>query len=107
MRFSDCRLVFLDPLPSFAYLLPAMPITKSAIKSARQSEVRNARRLPYKTRLKSMSRKFIDLVKEGKKPEAIAILPEVFKTIDLATKRNLIHKNNAARRKSRLSKMVK
>ena len=84
-----------------------MPITKSAIKRAKQNEVRRVRRLPYKTRLKTMSRKFMDLVKEGKKQEAIALLPEVFKTIDTACKKQLIHKNNAARRKSSMSKMVK
>ncbi len=84
-----------------------MPITKSAIKSVRQSEKRRILRQPYRTKLKTMSRKFLDLVKEGKKSDALELLPKVFKTIDLAAKRNLIHRNNAARRKSSLSKMVK
>lgn len=84
-----------------------MPITKSAIKRSRQNEVRRVRRLPFKTRLKSMSRKFLDLVKEGKKDDALALLPQVFKTIDTAAKKNIIHRNNAARKKSMMSKMVK
>jgi small subunit ribosomal protein S20 len=84
-----------------------MPIIKSAIKRARQNEVRRARRQPYKTQLKTMTRKFMDLIKEGKKEEALALLPKVFKTIDTSTKKNIIHRNNAARKKSRLSKLLK
>ena len=97
----------MTPPPRFTYGVFVMPITKSAIKSARQSEVRRAELQPYRTKLKTMSRKFMDLVKGGKKEDALKLLPQVFKTIDTAAKKNLIHKKNAARRKSGMSKLVK
>ena len=83
-----------------------MPITKSAVKAARQSEMRRVRRQPYKTQLKTAMRTLKDLVKEGKKDEAKKYLSTAYKTIDTAAKKNIIHKNNAARKKSGLEKLV-
>lgn len=83
-----------------------MPIIKSAIKRARQNTVRRTRRQPFKTQLKSAIRKFMDTVQEGKKDEAAKMLPKVFKAIDTAAKKQIIHRNNAARKKSMYSKMV-
>lgn len=84
-----------------------MPITKSAIKAAKQSEARRARRQPYRTQMKTMMRKVADLAKAGKKSEAAAMLPQAYKSVDLAAKRHIIHRNNAARKKSLLARMVK
>lgn len=84
-----------------------MPIIKSAIKRARQNEVRRTRLLPYRTHLKTVIRSFSDLVKGGKKDEAAKMLPLVFKTIDISAKKNILHRNTADRRKSRFSKMVR
>ena len=83
-----------------------MPIIESAIKRARQNETRRERRQPFKTRLKTTIRTFTDLMKEGKKDEAAKMLPAVMKVIDTAAKKNLIHRNTANRKKSRLSLMV-
>ncbi len=83
-----------------------MPIIKSAIKRAKQNEVRRIRRQPFKTQLKTAMRSFHDLVKEGKKDDARKLLPKVFKAIDTAAKKNIIHKNNAARKKAGFAKMV-
>jgi small subunit ribosomal protein S20 len=83
-----------------------MPITSAAIKAARQTITRNARRQPHKTYLKTMIRNFSDLVKEGKRAEAVAMLPKVYKAIDTAAKKHLIHKNNAANKKSLMARMV-
>ncbi|MFA6038962.1 MAG: 30S ribosomal protein S20 [Candidatus Peribacteraceae bacterium] len=83
-----------------------MPLIKSAIKRARQNVVRRTRLLPYRTHLKTMVRKFMDLVKEGKKDEAAKLLPLVFKTIDISAKKNLLHRNTADRKKSRMSRML-
>jgi small subunit ribosomal protein S20 len=84
-----------------------MPITSSATKAARQNIVRRARRQPFKTQLKTALRSFSDLVKEGKKADAIAMLPRVHKAIDTAAKKHIIHPNNAARKKSLVARMVK
>lgn len=83
-----------------------MPLIQSAIKRARQNTVRRARRLPYKTQMKTMMRKVSDLAKEGKKEEGAKLLPQAYKVIDMAAKRNIIHKKNAAHKKSHLAKLV-
>ncbi|MBT3293094.1 30S ribosomal protein S20 [Candidatus Peregrinibacteria bacterium] len=83
-----------------------MPIIKSAIKRARQNTVRRSRRQPYKTHMKTMMRKMVDLTNEGKKDEAAKLLPSVYKTIDTAAKKNIIHPKNAARKKSRMAKLI-
>lgn len=83
-----------------------MPITSSAIKAARQNTTRRERRQPFKTQMKTMIRTFTDLVTEKKLAEAKALMPKVQKAIDTAAKKNLIHKNNAARKKALLARMV-
>ncbi len=83
-----------------------MPIIQSAIKRARQNIVRRERRLPYKTQMKTMIRKVMDLVMEGKKAEAVKMLPSVYKSIDMAAKRRILHRNTADRKKSLVARMV-
>lgn len=83
-----------------------MPIIKSAIKRMKQNEVRRVRRKPVKTLMKTMMRQVHDLKNEGKLKEANELLPTVYKSIDLAAKNNIIHKSNAARKKSSMAKLV-
>ncbi len=83
-----------------------MPLTQSAIKRARQNTVRHARLLPYKTLMKTWMRKLTDAVKEGKKEEALKMLPMVHKSIDTASKKGVIHHKTADRKKSLASRMV-
>ena len=83
-----------------------MPLTKSAIKRARQNPVRHQRLLPYKTRMKTMMKKIVDAVKEGKKSDAVALLPAAYKSIDMAAKKGIIHARNAARKKSLVARLV-
>jgi small subunit ribosomal protein S20 len=83
-----------------------MPRTKSASKSARQSVDRKARLQPFKTNMKTMIRKISDAVKDGKKDEAAKLLPAVYKSIDMAAKKEIIHHNTAARKKSLVARMV-
>jgi len=83
-----------------------MPLIQSAIKRARQNPVRQARRKPVKTLMKTMVTKLELAAKEGKKDEATKLLPATFRAIDMAEKINIIHRNNAARKKSRMSKLV-
>jgi len=88
------------------YSLPSMPIIKSAIKRMQQNEERRRRRLPVKTSMKTMIRKLNDLVAGGKRDEAVALLPQVHKAIDMAAKRHIIHSKTAARKKSFVAKLV-
>lgn len=72
----------------------------------RQEKTRTARRTPYRSRMKTMMKKVMVLVEEGKKNEAEKVLPEAFKAVDMAMKRNIIHWKNAARKKSLMSRRV-
>ncbi len=83
-----------------------MPIIKSAIKRMKQNRVRQDRRKPVKTYMKTMIRKMEDAAKSGKKDELTKLLPETYKAIDMAAKQNIIHKKNAARKKSHMAKLV-
>jgi small subunit ribosomal protein S20 len=83
-----------------------MPLIKSAIKRAKQNKVRKARLLPYRTNAKTMVRRILDLVKEGKKDEAVKALSDAFKAIDMACKKGILHRKTADRRKSRLARVV-
>jgi len=56
--------------------------------------------------MKTMMKKVVDLAKAGKKDEAMKVLPQVFKAIDLASKKNIIHWKSAARKKSLVSRAV-
>lgn len=84
-----------------------MPITSSAKKALRSS----ARKRVFNTRRKkAIERAVTDikkLVKAGKGKEAQALLSQAYKAIDKAAKEHTILKNTAARKKSRLSKLIK
>lgn len=84
-----------------------MPITKSAKKALRQSIKRRALNLIRKKMVENIVRKIKKLKTEGKKEEAEKLLPLVYKEIDKATKRKIISKQTASRKKSRLAKMLK
>jgi len=56
--------------------------------------------------MKTMIKKIELLVKEGKKDEAVKLLPEVMSAIDVASKKNIIHRKNADRKKANVSKMI-
>ena len=82
-----------------------MPITSSAKKAMRQTKARTQRRKPYKSRLKSELKKFAILAKTDKE-KAGKMLPSAYSVIDIACKKNIIHKNNADRKKSGLARML-
>lgn len=84
-----------------------MPITKSAKKALRQTKTRTKRNAILKEKIKKITRKMEDLVKESKIDEAKKILSEAYKIIDKAAKRNIIKKSNAGRKKSKLSRFTK
>lgn len=76
-----------------------MPILKNAKKALRASQRKNIVNRGLKTRLKTS----MDKVKDSKKVEDMSAS---FSAIDKAVKKNIIHKNKAARLKSRVSKLV-
>lgn len=80
-----------------------MPIIKSAIKRARQQETRRSRNLQVKRAVHRDTRVVLDAVATGDLTAATAALREAQSEIDRAVKKGALHKNTAARRKSRLS----
>lgn len=74
-----------------------MPIIKSAIKKVRKDKARTERNQKRGLNLKS-------LIKKTRKEKSDKNLKAVFSALDKAVKVNLIHKNKAARLKSRLTK---
>jgi len=83
-----------------------MPIIKSAIKRVRQSEKRRQRNLTVQRKYKVLVKEFETLIDGGKTAEAQKLFPQVQKALDLAAKKNIMHKNTAARKKSRLAKLM-
>ena len=82
-----------------------MPITKSAKKALRQNKKRRDRNLVYKKKMKDLIKKIRSLANDKKIEEAKKLLPQVYKILDKAAKTNVIKKNTASRKKSRLTKL--
>ncbi len=88
-----------------------MPITSSAKKALKRSEKLQERNLKFKSSMKSEIKKIKKEVEkvskwEVKKDSLKNMLDTVYSAIDKAKKRNILHKNAAARKKSKLTKMV-
>lgn len=83
-----------------------MPIIQSAKKAVRGSLRKKAFNDSRKRAMKEIIKK-IEKSSKTDKVEAGKMLSKAFQTIDKAAKRGVIKKNNAARKKSRLSKLVK
>lgn len=78
----------------------------STKKRLRESRKRQARNRANKTRLKSQLKKFRSSVESGENTETKKLLPETYSIIDRAVRKGVLHKNAAARHKSRLTKLA-
>jgi len=83
-----------------------MPIIKSAKKALRKSLKRRKINTQKKEKIKKLLKKVRNLILEKKVEEAKKLLPQVFKVLDKAAKTGLIKKNTAARKKSRIAKLL-
>ena len=72
----------------------------------KQNLKRRARNFPVRSELKTLVKKELTLIKDGKLDEAVKFMPKVFSIIDTACKKNIIHPNNAARKKSRVARAL-
>ena len=81
-----------------------MPVIKSAKKRMRQNIKRRKRNFPLRSELKTVVKKMLQYIKDGKAEDAAKYMPRAFSIIDTACKKNIIHKNNAARKKSRIAR---
>ena len=82
-----------------------MPIIKSAKKAIRGSFRKKAFNDRQKHAMKDIIKKIEKIAKTDKK-EAEKLLSSAFAIIDKSAKKGIIKKNNAARKKSRLSKLI-
>jgi small subunit ribosomal protein S20 len=83
-----------------------MPITQSAKKAIRVSARKKGYNDRHKRAVKEINKKIEKAVKTDKK-EGAKMLSSAFAMIDKAAKKGVIKKNNAARKKSRLSRLIK
>lgn len=81
-----------------------MANTKSAKKRIRSNERKHERNTVYRSRVKTMVKKAEQSIFSGTPDEAT--IREAISTLDKAAVKGIIHKNNAARRKSRLMKKL-
>jgi small subunit ribosomal protein S20 len=84
-----------------------MPITSSAKKALRASKKKRVFNQRRKDTMTSVIKKVKKFVSDKNTQEAVKLLSQAYQAIDKAAKTNLIKKNNAARKKSRLAKLVK
>ena len=83
-----------------------MPNIKSSKKSMKVDAKRHARNVFEKTRLKKAQKQVLAAIAAGDAAEAQTLLPAAYKAIDQAAANNTIHKNAAARKKSKLTLKV-
>lgn len=83
-----------------------MPNTKSAGKAMRQSERRREFNSKIKESVKRSVKEVKKLIAAGDKTAAAEKMKAAMAALDKAAKKNVIHKNNAARKKSRLAKAL-
>lgn len=84
-----------------------MANTKSAEKRAREAIERRGRNVAHRSKVRSAVRKVVTAIRAGSKPEAQAALKEAMPVIDSMARKGIIHRNKAARHKSRLAAQVK
>ncbi len=79
---------------------------KSAEKRARQTVVRTQRNRFYKTRIKNLTKAVRVAVESGDKEAALVALKDANRSFHSYVTKGTLKKNNAARRISRLSRLV-
>jgi small subunit ribosomal protein S20 len=77
---------------------------KSQIKRNRQNEKRRLRNKAVKSSLKTAIRKFNEAVRAGDAAAAETLLRDASRKLDKAASKGVIHKNQAANRKSAIAK---
>ncbi|MBL6750119.1 MAG: 30S ribosomal protein S20 [Nevskia sp.] len=84
-----------------------MANTTQARKRARQSETRRERNASQRSMLRSTIKKVVKAIETKDKAAAESAYKEMVPVLDRYSTRGMIHKNKAARHKSRLSAHIK
>ena len=80
-----------------------MPNTKSAERRMRNSTRKSLRNRSAKSRLHTLERSYLELVRSGKKDDATKAFRSLSSAFDKAAKSGSIHRATADRKKSRLA----
>lgn len=81
--------------------------TKSAEKAARQAEKHRARNIALRSRMRTAVRNVTSAIAGGNKQAAQATYRDAVPVIDTLVNKQIIHRNKAARHKSRLAARVR
>ena len=79
---------------------------KSAIKRARQNEVRRLRNKNYRTRSKNVTKEVRNAIADNSADQARESLKKAVSVIQKSASRGVIHENTASRKISRLSRRI-
>lgn len=82
-----------------------MPVTRSAKKAMRQANARRELNKGTYTKVKTFVKKVVVMSKTDA-AGAEKLLPQAYKVIDTASKKNIIHRKNADHKKSLLARAV-
>lgn len=80
---------------------------KSAIKRARQTIKRRAHNMAARSHMRTAVKTVLNAVNAGEKETAVTSLKSAIPVIDAMVNKGIIHRNKAARQKSRLNARVK
>jgi len=83
-----------------------MPTTKSAKKALRQNLKRRKRNLQKKKKIKNLLKEVKILLSQQKIEKAKELLPQIYKVLDKAVKTGLLKERTAARKKSKITKLI-
>lgn len=83
-----------------------MPNIKSAKKRVKVISTKTLQNKMFKSQLKTAVKKFKAAVESGNKEEAKVAYTAAVKKIDQAVGKNILHKNNAAHKKSQFTLML-
>lgn len=84
-----------------------MANTKQAVKRARQAVKARSHNMSQRSELRTALKKVTAAISAGDKTAAEAVFKSSVSTIDSIADKNIIHKNKAARHKSRLFAAIK
>lgn len=82
-----------------------MPNIKSAMKRVKVTKTKRANNMAIKSELKTAVKKAKEAIGQGSE-NAAELLKDAVSLIDKASRKNILHKNTAARKKSRLTQAL-
>ncbi len=83
-----------------------MPNLKTSIKDLRSTKRRTVFNDRLRNRIKKSEKNFRESIKEGNQEKAEKSLTQTYKVLDKATKKNVIKKGKASRKKSRFANQL-